>query len=247
MLRPVTPGAPIGLGRIGELHTIARAESAAGEVALRRRGDVVELIVGGVFVMDTVDVSTELELATVTLARHPRPRRVLVGGLGLGFTTATVLADERVEALVVAELAGPLIEWARAGLLPVSGLRDPRITFRHADVAEVLRDGQTDWDVILLDVDNGPGFLVRPENAELYARAGLGAAAASLGPGGMLAIWSSHRAPGLHRALDSLEVGPVAEVVRDVHRDGREFEYAIYLVTRTTARQTDLSTPHTAE
>lgn len=232
---------------MSELQTIARAESAVGEVVLRRRGDVVELIVDGVFAMDTVDVSTEVELATIALSRHHRPRRVLVGGLGLGFTTSTVLADARVQQVVVAEIAGPLIDWAHAGLLPVSGLDDPRVTLQNADVAEILGDGRTEWDLILLDVDNGPGFLVRPENAELYADAGLRAAAASLGPGGILAIWSSHRAPGLHQALDSLGVGLVAEVVREVHRDGREFHYVIYLVTRTAGHLTDLSAPPTGE
>lgn len=229
------------------LRTIARADSAVGEVVLRRREDVVELIVGGVFVMDTVDVSTEIELATIALVRHPRPRRVLVGGLGLGFTTSTVVADARVEQVVVAEIAGPLIDWAHAGLLPVAGLRDPRVTLQNADVAELLRGGRAEWDLILLDVDNGPGFLVRPENAELYAGAGLRAAAASLGPGGILAIWSSHRAPALHRALESLGVGAVAEVVREVRRDGRGFDYVIYLVTRAGVHPTDLSAPHTGE
>jgi spermidine synthase len=249
VLRPVTPtrDAHGHLGPPSEVQTIARGDSAVGEVVLRRRGDVVELIVGGVFVMDTVDVSTEIELATIALSRHPRPQRVLVGGLGLGFTTSTVLADERVERLVVAEIAAPLLDWARAGLLPVGGLRDPRVTLQNSDVAELLRDGRAEWDLILLDVDNGPGFLVRPENAELYAGAGLRAAAASLGPDGILAIWSSHRAPALHRALGSLAVGDVAEVVREVHRDGRELHYVIYLLTRTGAHPTDLSAPHTGE
>jgi spermidine synthase len=242
-----TPGRRSILGPMSELRTVARADSAVGDVALRRRGEVLELVVDGVFVMDTVDVSTETDLAALSLARHRRPLRVLVGGLGLGFTTATVLSDERVEHVVTAEIAGPLIDWARAGLLPVSGLDDPRLTLRNVDVAELLRDPSPAWDLVLLDVDNGPGFLVRPENAELYAGAGLRAAVATLRPGGILAIWSSHRAPALHRALHALGEGSVAEVVREVHRDGRELHYVIYLVTRAGADRTDLSAPHTHE
>ena len=238
--RPATHGAERPV-------TVARADSAAGEVALRLRGDVVELIVGGVFVMDTVDVSTEVELAAVSLEPHPRPAQVLVGGLGLGFTAAAVLADRRVERVLVAEVAAPLLGWAREGLLPAAGLDDPRLEMRVADVVTVLRESPGEWDVVLLDVDNGPDFLVRAENAQLYAGAGLRSAVAALRPGGSLAIWSSHRAPHLTAALSALGGGSVREVVRAVRRDGRVFEYAIYLLTLDGGDETDLSAPHTGE
>ena len=210
---------------------IARADSAAGEVVLRRRGGVIELIVGGVFVMDTVDVSTEVELARVALSRHPRPERVLVGGLGLGFTAAAVLADPRVRLVRVAEIAAPLVDWAERGLMPAPGLTDERLTVEVADVGTVLDASRGEWDLVLLDVDNGPGFLVRPENADLYAAAGLRSAAAALAPRGVLAIWSSHRAPDLLGALRAANLGTAEEVVRRVQREGREFDYAIYVLT----------------
>jgi spermidine synthase len=216
------------LGR-ATAETVARAESAVGEVALRRRGDVVELVVGGVFVMDTVDVSTEVELAALPLARHRAPRRVLVGGLGLGFTAAAALGDDRVECLTVVEIAEPLVAWARAGLLPV-GLDDERLDLRAGDVADVLAAEPGEWDLVLLDVDNGPGFLVRAENADLYAGPGLALAVAALAPEGLLAIWSSHRAPQLAEALRTLGAGEVEEVCREVHREGRALGYAIYLL-----------------
>lgn len=225
---------------------MARADSPVGEVALRRRGGVVELVVGGVFVMDTVDVSTEVALATLALGRHEHPRRVLVGGLGLGFTAAAVLADRRVEEVVVAEIAGPLVQWAHAGLLPAA-LQDPRLTLRTVDVGTALEEAPSAWDLVLLDVDNGPGFLVRAENAELYARAGLAAALAALRPGGVLAIWSSHRAPELVGALETLGALGVREVVRQVRREGRELDYAIYFATRAGAGRIDLSPPRTGE
>ena len=227
--------------------TVARADSAAGEVVLRRRGEVVELIVDGVFVMDTVDVTTEVELAALSLGRHPRPRSVLVGGLGLGFTASAVLADPRVEEVFVAEIAAPLVEWAGEGLLPASGLSDPRLALRTVDVGDLLRQSAGEWDLVLLDVDNGPGFLVRPENAGLYAVAGLRAAVAALRPGGVLAIWSSHRAPGLLEALEALDEGPVQEVLRQVRREGRELEYASYLVTRDEGGWPDLAAPRAGE
>ena len=221
--------------------TIARADSAVGEVALRRRGEVVELIVDGAVVMDTDDVTTEVDLDTLSLSLHPGPGRVLVGGLGLGFTASAVLADPRVTQVVVAEIAAPLLDWAREGLLPANGLSDPRLTLRTADVGDLLSQTARTWDLVLLDVDNGPDFLVRRENAGLYAAAGLRASIDALRPGGVLAIWSSHRAPALLEALVCLGEGPVQEVVRQVHREGRELEYAIYLVTRGRGGRADLA------
>ena len=129
------------------------------------------------------------------------------------------------------DIVAPLLDWARAGLLPVD-LGDRRLRLRCADIADVLQTSAGEWDLILLDVDNGPGFLVREENAGLYARAGLSMTAAALAPGGTLAIWSSHRAPDLLAALRSLDVGTAEEVVREVRREGRCFDYAVYLLTR---------------
>lgn len=216
-------------------ETVARADSAVGEVALRRRGSITELIVNGAFVMDTVDVSTEVELATRSLSRHPAPRRVLVGGLGLGFTAAAVLADSRVERVTVVEIAEPLVKWALADLLPTD-LRDPRLRLETGDVADVLARRHRLWHLILLDVDNGPGFLVHPGNAGLYTAAGVRAAYLALAPGGVLAIWSSHLAPELGALLREVSAseggGEVEEEVREIERDGRTLEYAIYLLTR---------------
>ena len=226
-----------GTGPDEMAHTVARASSSVGEVSLRRRGAVTELIVNGTFVMDTVDVSTEVELATVTLSHHPAPDRVLVGGLGLGFTAATVLADPRVRQVRVVEIAEPLVEWAQAGLLPTD-LADPRVHLRAGDVGEVLR-GRDRWDLVLLDVDNGPGFLVREDNAGLYSEAGVSTAYRALAPRGVLAIWSSHLAPELVETMRVVGAragaggrGEVQEIVRPIVREGRSFEYAIYLLRR---------------
>ena len=237
-------------------ETIARATTSHGEVALRRRGSVLELVVDGAFAMDTVDTSTEVALATAALGRHPAPRRCLVGGLGLGLTTRAVLADPRVEHVDVVELARPLVVWAREGLVPeLAGLEGERCRLYAGDVADVLAGadsragadargaagsadargavGITDapagpWDVILLDVDNGPDFLVHPHNARLYAAPMLASAHAALAPGGVLAIWSSHRAPGLLASLRDVDPG-TQEILLSVEREGRRLEYALYL------------------
>ena len=155
--------------------TLARADTPHGEVALRRRGAVLELVVDGAFAMDTVDTSTEVALAERALRRHRSPHRVLVGGLGLGMTARAVLADPRVRHADVVELAPPLVGWARSGLVPeLAGLEGERCTLHVADVLDVLarrRAPRGPWDVVLLDVDNGPDFLVHASNAPLYAAA----------------------------------------------------------------------------
>ena len=220
-------------------RTLAREDTPHGEVALRRRGHVLELVVDGAFAMDTVDTSTEVVLATEALRRHPAPARVLVGGLGLGFTARAVLDDARVAHLDVVELAGPLVRWAHEGLVPeLAGLEGPRCALHVADVAAVLAGEsgpQGPWDVVLLDVDNGPDFLVHAGNAPLYEQAGLAAALSAVAEGGVLVVWSSHVAPGLLGALRAVagQGDLVDETVLPVVREGRTFEYALYSVVRT--------------
>lgn len=223
--------------------TIARETGPRGEVVLRRRGPHLELIVNGTFAMDTVDTSTEVALARVALEHVARPTAVLVAGLGLGFTARAVLADPRVGRLDVVELEEPLVAWARGALDPtlVPELahleNDARCRLWSADVAAVLagtEGASGPWDLILLDVDNGPDFLLHEGNAGLYAVAGLRAALAQVAPGGALVVWSSHRSPRLMEALAAVahEQGGVAtERILPVEREGRRLEYALYTVT----------------
>ncbi len=221
-----------------QVRTLARAETPHGEVALRRRGEVLELVVNGGFAMDTVDPSTEVLLARAALSRHEAPARVLVGGLGLGFTTRAVLADRRVRAVDVVELAAPLVGWARAGLVPeLAGLEaDPRCRLHVADVADVLagsRGPDGPWDLVLLDVDNGPDFLLHEANAGLYAVPGLRVARRRLASGGALVLWSSHPAPELVASLE--QVARPGDIVDEaplaLTREGRDLVYVLYSLT----------------
>ena len=221
------------------LETLGRAEGPRGEVALRRRttddgGTHLELVVDGVFAMDDVDTTTERALAAEALRRLPgRDLRVLVGGLGLGWTAATALAEPRVGAVEVVELPPALVRWAEEGRLPALLPGDPRLRLRTGDVADVLAEHDGRWDTVLLDVDNGPGFLVHPSNDALYRPAGLAAAVAALRPSGVLAIWSSTPAPRLRESLARLPTTTdVEQLLLPVARDGREFTYAIVLARR---------------
>jgi spermidine synthase len=225
-----------GHGPEGGIELLARESDGTAELALRRRGEVLELVVDGVFAMDTASTATEEALARLALERlRGTHLRVLVGGLGLGYTTATLLADGRVAAVEVVELHAPLGGWVRAGLVPRAAglLDDPRVTVEVADVADVVpRRPHRSLDALLLDVDNGPGFLVHAGNTRVYAPPFLTAAARTLRRGGVLGVWSADPAPDLALALERA-CGACDEILLDVSRDGRRFTYAVYLATRT--------------
>lgn len=204
-----------------EYAEVARAVSPRGEIVLRRRLDVdatsstgaepvdegagiLELRVNGVFVMDDAETSSELALAREALAQVDSPRRVLVGGLGLGFTTHEVLADRRVEHVVVAELEEVLVGWFRDGTVPhgAAYLADHRLSVAVADVRQLVSEATPEsLDLVLLDVDNGPDFLVHASNARLYQLPFLRDTRRALRPGGVLAVWSSAESPRLTTVL----------------------------------------------
>jgi spermidine synthase len=221
------------------LRTLGRSFGPRGEVVLRlRRGagaEVEELVVNGVFAMDSTDTETERRLATLALT-GPGPVRVLVGGLGLGYTAAELLG-RGADHVDVVEIEPELVEWAYAGLTPTLATvaRDPRVGLHTADVAAVLTGAHPGlpgpWDSIVLDVDNGPDFLIHDANAGLYRPAGLAAAYERLTEGGVLAIWCQGPAPGLHAALGRLSPSAQPHPFRRV-REGRTLEYVIYTVTR---------------
>lgn len=207
----------------------SRDVAAADGLLLRRRGDgALELRANGVFVMDTVETSSEQVLAARALELHERPDRVLVGGLGLGFTLEAVLIDPRVRRCTVAEIEPALVGWMRDGTVPHGPglLHDARVEVYAGDVADLLRAGSV-YDVVLLDVDNGPGNLVHQTNAGLYDARGLAAARAALAPGGMLVIWSGNRAPTLLEEMRT-SFGDAEEIRCPVTLQGRSTAYWIY-------------------
>jgi spermidine synthase len=220
-------------------ETLARAEGVTGELTLRRRvaagvDAIYELIVNGVFLMDTAETSTERLLADAVLDRLAVPRRILVGGLGLGVTLAELLTDVRVDRVDVVEIEPLLVRWLRSGLVPAvdAALADSRVHVIVADICDVLRDVVIGtYDGVLLDVDNGPDFLVRAANAAVYRRASMRDVASALVPGGVLAVWSAARSSDLATTMAD-EIGPCEEVVRTVERDGQPMTYDVYLARR---------------
>ena len=222
-------------------RVLGRGEGPHGTLLLRERqtddGLVHELVVNGVFAMDSAETASERQLAGFARTAAPA-RRVLVGGLGLGYTAAAVLEEDAgaVSRVDVVELEPQLVDWARAGLTPVLArvAGDPRTRLHVADVAAVLRGTAGPagpWDAILLDVDNGPDFLIHDANAALYHPSTLHAAHDRLADGGVLAIWCQGPAPGLLAALDTVG-GTTGQHRYAVEREGRRFNYVICTVTR---------------
>lgn len=219
---------------------VARAETEHGELVLRRRHEVdapagspavLELRVNGVFVMDTLESTSEVLLARAALAEVASPRSVLVGGLGLGFTAHEVLADHRVAHVTVAELEEPLVRWFRDGTIPhgPSYLADGRLTVTVGDVRQVVAEaGDATWDLVLLDVDNGPEFLVHDSNSELYEPSFLGEVRRVLREGGRAAIWSADRSDRLEQTMATV-FGDVHRLPIEVVLQGRDETYWLYL------------------
>jgi len=176
-------------------ETLATALAPDGStIELRRRGHELLIRAGGYDLMSSEDDRSSRALARLALAALGRPaQRVLVGGLGMGFTLRAALdgvgPDARVE---VAELVPAVAEWNRGPLREVAGapLLDPRAELYAGDVAEPMRAGAGRYDAILLDVDNGPDALAHEGNEGLYRAEGLLEAYRALRPGGVLAVWS---------------------------------------------------------
>lgn len=186
---------------------IARDRAPGGGVlSLHRRGDEHVIRIDGEVLMSSTGHASEerlAEIACAPLATRPAPR-VLIGGLGMGFTLRAALASLPADAaVVVAEIAPCVIAWCRTELAHLAGdaMVDPRVTVEATDVSALLRSTTIRFDAILLDVDNGPQGLTRTANHALYGDTGLSTARRALRPGGCLAVWSAARHPDFERRL----------------------------------------------
>lgn len=214
----------------------ARIPGEERELGLYQRGaDYFIRIVGGQDLMNTRAHASEDalgELACRGLERRPAAR-VLIGGLGMGFTLSAALTSLAADAeVVVAEIVPGVVEWNRSVLGSFSGrpLDDPRTRLHTADVTVLLQSERTGFDAIILDVDNGPDGLTRDSNEWLYSRAGLTILFAALRPGGVLSIWSAGPDRAFTARLRSAGFDVREEVVR-AHA-GKGARHVIWIATR---------------
>ena len=174
----------------------AQIPGGGDELRLLRRGAEFSIKLGNNELMNSRLSATEQALATIACEKiraRARPR-ILIGGLGMGFTLRAALVVLGMQAqIIVAELVPAVVAWARGPMAELFGnsLADPRVLIKETDVGDLIRSGRSAYDAILLDVDNGPEGMTREANDRLYDLDGLAAAYMALRPGGVLAIWSS--------------------------------------------------------
>ncbi len=167
-----------------------------GELRLKQRGAEYAIMLGNISLMNSRLSGSEEALGKMACARlseRPTPR-ILIGGLGMGFTLRAALASLGPDArVIVAELVPAVVTWAKGPMATLFGdcLHDPRVSISIGDVGDIIRSPASGFDAILLDVDNGPEGLTRGANDHLYEKAGLNAIRIALRPRGILAVWSS--------------------------------------------------------
>lgn len=214
-------------------QVIERVTTPTGEWQLQRRDGHYEIICSGVFLMASYNRHSDRQLASLALERvRGDGLRVLVGGLGIGYTAQAALEDPRVKKVDVVEVEPVVVTWYRAHFSELSGrpLDDARTLLVQSDLFEVPMSPRS-YDAILLDTDNGPGWLAREENRRIYSPDGLSRFKQALTPRGVLAFWSADRAEEFARMLAGIG-GSVEEFeVPDEVAPGRAGTAWIYLVS----------------
>lgn len=187
-------------------QVVERVRGVGGELVLRRAGDHFEIISNGVFLMDTRNGESERVLVRTALAGLAGPVRLLIGGLGVGFSLAEALTHPAVEHVTVVEREPAVIGWHVSALRPFSAgaLEDPRVEVVCADLVDWLAaepGPEGVFDALCLDTDNGPDWTVTPGNARLYGRDGLARWQGRMSERAVLAFWSANASPAFEASL----------------------------------------------
>ncbi len=216
--------------------TLATCRTPEGLLlALRRHDRDHYLMVDGQQLMSTSSCASEQQMAEVACAGLPPHPRILIGGMGFGFTLRRVLElvpeTARVE---VAELLPEIIAWNREFLHAINGrlMEDARVAILPGDVYDRMSGRPEErYHSILLDVDNSPDPLVQKGNARLYARAGLGRIRDSLHPGGRVVFWSANRDEGFARSLRTI-FGRVECLSAKAYPKAKRFTHTLFVADR---------------
>jgi spermidine synthase len=212
-----------------------RIPGDGGELKLYRRGEEWSIMIDGQELMTSRACASEEALASLACARlaDREEPRILIGGLGMGFTLAAALRElgEYAE-VIVAEIVSEVVVWNRGPLGALTGhpVADDRVEVLELDVAEVIRERSEAYDAILLDVDNGPEGMTQVANDQLYNRRGLRFARAALRPGGILAVWSAGADRSFTKRLE--EAGFRTEQHKVRARGAKGAMHLIWLATR---------------
>ena len=219
-----------------ELLDTAQAPGSSEEFTLHRRGEEFSIRVDGAELMNSRAHGSEealAEMACGRIAKHPSPR-VLIGGLGLGYTADSALKQLGEEAeVIVGEIVPAVVEWNRDFFSHLAGhpLRDRRTTVIVDDVARIIRRESGAYDAIMLDVDNGPEGMSKKGNEWLYTEAGIHAIFRALRPGGVFALWSVASNKSYTRRLRKAGFN-VEEVSVRGRGSGKGAHHTIWVATR---------------
>ncbi len=215
---------------------VERATAPDGaDWTLARRGDEWVVRVAGRVLMSSRQHGSEEALAALGLAKVARPRAVLVGGLGLGYTLRAALDRLPASAkVVVAELVPALAAWNRTHVGHLAGrpLDDPRTRLQHGDVLARIAEAKGAFDAILLDVDNGPSALSDRANTRLYGDAGVRACRDALRAGGALAAWSAGPDDRYRMRLEKAGLEVAVHAVAARGRTSRGVRHVVYVGRR---------------
>jgi spermidine synthase len=191
------------------------------------------LKLNGTQLMGSNATVSELLLADLACEwrEHRANPRVLIGGLGLGFSLKRVLELVGPQAMVeVAELLPEVVAWNRDFLRGLNGplLDDARVKVTTGDVFDCIQKNAAYYDAILLDVDNGPTSFVQPKNSRIYSGSGFAAIRRSLRPAGRVAFWSADKEPAFLTQFGRSGFY-VEEVPAKAHERAKRFAHRIYV------------------
>lgn len=219
------------------VDVLERAEGRSGELVLRRSGADLEVILNGAFLISTANDASSRAIVSAALPHLGGDAlEVIIGGLGLGFALDEALAGERVAHVTVAEYEPTIVRWFRdygegRAERAAAGERAGRASIEIADVAGVLAARPEGFDLVSLDTDNGPGWLVREDNAGLYSEAGARLARRALRPGGGVVFWSPDRYAAFEASLANVFARVERVSAFDVV-EGHRHEYTMYVCLR---------------
>jgi spermidine synthase len=216
--------------KLGEART-----PDGGNLALYEHDGTYSISLNGQELMHSKSSASESlmgELGVERLKEGQAPR-ILIGGLGLGYTLESVLRSVSGSATVeVVELIPEVVCWNRDHLVVLNGslLDDPRVQVKTEDVGIVIRNSDAgSYDVILLDVDNGPVAMVAKANASLYSKSGIQAIRKALKPGGRAVLWSASPDRAFEERLTRMGFS-VQAIPAKVHARAKRAAYTLYVV-----------------
>jgi len=219
---------------------LSRVTTPHGELQLQRwteteeKGQpVYEVVFNGVFLMASYNELSEKALATLAIEPLTSDRqdlRILIGGLGIGYSLRATLDDDRIQAVDVVEIDEHIIRWSKGVFSKQNhhACSDSRVHVIQMDLGDYITQTDKIYDAIILDIDNGPTWLALASNQRLYEKPALHKFRALLRDDGVFTIWAAHQCAPFQTRLEQVFGQTELITVPDVDPQGRSIDYFIY-------------------